>query len=72
MTSTPPAPYGDYQIEIYVAGLGGTVPTLPMAYPELEARAAHALPPSVRSYVAGGAGTSTPSAPTWPRSASGG
>ena len=28
-----------------------------MAYPELEARAARALPPSVRSYVAGGAGT---------------
>ena len=57
MTSTPPAPYGDYQSEIYAAGLGGVVPTLPMAYPELEARAARALPPSVWSYVAGGAGT---------------
>ena len=57
MTSTPPAPYGDYQFEIYAAGLGGVVPTLPMAYPELEARAARALPPSVWSYVAGGAGT---------------
>ena len=57
MTSTPPAPYGDYQLEIYAAGLGGVVPALPMAYPELEARAARALPPSVLSYVAGGAGT---------------
>jgi lactate 2-monooxygenase len=57
MTSTPPAPYGDYQVEIYAAGLGGVVPTLPMAYPELEARAARALPPPVHSYVAGGAGT---------------
>ena len=28
-----------------------------MAYPELEARAAQALPPSVLCYVAGGAGT---------------
>ena len=57
MTSTPPAPHGDYQSEIYAAGLAGVVPALPMAYPELEARAAQALPPSVVSYVAGGAGT---------------
>ena len=55
MTSTPPAPYGDCQFEIYAAGLGGVVPALPMAYPELKARAAAALPPSVLSYVAGGA-----------------
>ncbi len=51
-----PGPFGDYQLEIYLAGLTGTVPALPMAYPELEARAAQALPPSVVSYVAGGAG----------------
>jgi len=57
MTSTPPGAYGDYQVEIYAAGLGGVVPAFPMAYPELEARAAAALPPSVLSYVAGGAGT---------------
>jgi lactate 2-monooxygenase len=57
MTSTPPGAYGDYQFEIYAAGLGGVVPAFPMAYPELEARAAAALPPSVLSYVAGGAGT---------------
>ncbi|MFF0146521.1 isopentenyl diphosphate isomerase/L-lactate dehydrogenase-like FMN-dependent dehydrogenase [Amycolatopsis sulphurea] len=48
--------FGDYQNEIYLAGLAGRVPSLPMAYTELEARAAQALPPSVLSYVAGGAG----------------
>jgi lactate 2-monooxygenase len=50
------AHFGDYQNEIYLQGLGGVVPSLPMAFAELEARAAAALPPSVRSYVAGGAG----------------
>jgi hypothetical protein len=57
MTSTRPAPFGDYQLEIYLAGLHGTLPALPMAYAELEARAAQALSPSVLSYVAGGAGS---------------
>jgi isopentenyl diphosphate isomerase/L-lactate dehydrogenase-like FMN-dependent dehydrogenase len=52
----PAAPYGDFQLEIYLAGLGGTVPGLPVSFAELESRAAHALPPSVLSYVAGGAG----------------
>jgi lactate 2-monooxygenase len=49
-------PYGDFQLEIYLGGLGGTVPSLPVSFAELEARAAAALPPSVLSYVAGGAG----------------
>ncbi len=57
MTSTPPAAFGDYQLEIYGAGLRGVLPAFPMAYAELEARAAQALSPSVLSYVAGGAGT---------------
>jgi lactate 2-monooxygenase len=48
--------YGDFQLEIYLAGLGGTVPSLPVSFAELEARAERALPPSVLSYVAGGAG----------------
>jgi len=52
----PAAPYGDFQLEIYLAGLSGTVPSLPVSFAELEARAAQALPPSVLSYVAGGAG----------------
>ncbi|WP_431237011.1 lactate 2-monooxygenase [Mycolicibacterium aichiense] len=49
-------PYGNYQIEIYFQGLTGTVPSLPMSFDELEARAAQALPSSIWSYVAGGAG----------------
>jgi len=48
--------FGDYQLEIYGAGLQGVLPKFPMAFAELEARAAQALPPSVLSYVAGGAG----------------
>jgi lactate 2-monooxygenase len=48
--------FGDYQNEIYLQGLAGVAPSLPMAFPELEAKAAKALPPSVWSYVAGGAG----------------
>ena len=53
---TNPA-FGDYQLEIYGAGLRGVLPAFPMAFAELEARAAQALPPSVLSYVAGGAGS---------------
>ena len=48
--------FGDYQLEIYLQGLAGVVPSLPMVFGELEARAQAALPPSVWSYVAGGAG----------------
>ena len=48
--------FGDYQLEIYLAGLQGVLPSFPMAFAELEARAERAMPPSVWSYVAGGAG----------------
>jgi lactate 2-monooxygenase len=48
--------FGDYQNEIYLDGLSGVLPTMPMAFDELEARAQAALSPSVLSYVAGGAG----------------
>ena len=48
--------FGDYQNEIYLGGLAGVLPTMPMAFAELEARAQPALLPSVLSYVAGGAG----------------
>lgn len=48
--------FGDYQFEIYLQGLAGVMPALPMTYAELEAKAAAALSPSVWSYVAGGAG----------------
>jgi lactate 2-monooxygenase len=56
MTS-PQGAFGDYQLEIYGAGLQGVLPSFPMAFAELEARAEQALPPSVLSYVAGGAGS---------------
>ncbi|MFI8961637.1 alpha-hydroxy-acid oxidizing protein [Streptomyces sp. NPDC053493] len=48
--------FGDYQNEIYLNGLFGTLPKLPMSFAELERRAEAALPPSLWSYVAGGAG----------------
>ena len=48
--------FGDYQNEIYLQGLAGVVPSLPMVFAELEAKAEKAMPPSVWSYVAGGAG----------------
>jgi lactate 2-monooxygenase len=48
--------FGDYQNEIYLQGLAGIVPKLPMVFAELEAKAEKALPPSIWSYVAGGAG----------------
>src|ERR1700723_3096433 len=48
--------FGDYQNEIYFQGLAGVAPSLPMVFAELEAKAEKALPSSVWSYVAGGAG----------------
>ncbi|WP_042368882.1 alpha-hydroxy-acid oxidizing protein [Streptacidiphilus neutrinimicus] len=48
--------FGDYQNEIYFNGLFGRLPALPMDFAELARRAEAALPPSVWSYVAGGAG----------------
>lgn len=52
----PPTAFGNYQNDIYFRALGGVLPDLPMTFAELEARAARAMPPSVLSYVAGGAG----------------
>ncbi len=54
--NTPAAAFGGFQNEIYLAGLSGVLPDFPMEYAGWEARAAQALPPSVLSYVAGGAG----------------
>ncbi|TWE11895.1 lactate 2-monooxygenase [Rudaeicoccus suwonensis] len=48
--------YGDYSLEIYLNGLNGVVPDLPMTYADLEARASAAMSPALLSYVAGGAG----------------
>ena len=54
--------FGDYQNEIYLGGLSGVLPTMPMAFDELEARAQATLSPSLLSYVAGGAGDGRPHA----------
>ncbi len=50
------ANFGDLQTEIYLAGLSGVVPSLPMSFAELERRAERAMPPGTWNYVAGGAG----------------
>lgn len=50
------ATFGEFQNEIYLAGLSGVVPSLPMSFAELERRAELAMPPGIWSYVAGGAG----------------
>jgi lactate 2-monooxygenase len=50
------AHYGDYQNAIYLAGLTGVTPKLPVDFAALEARAAAMLPPSVLGYVQGGCG----------------
>ena len=39
--------YGDYQMEIYRAGLNGRLPKLPVDFRELEARAHAAMPPGL-------------------------
>ena len=48
--------FGDYQTSIYLGGLRGVVPTIPVDFATLEARASAAMPPSVRDYVQGGCG----------------
>lgn len=48
--------FSDYQFEIYLQGLSGIMPNLPMTFEEWERNAQAAMPPSVYSYVAGGAG----------------
>ena len=49
-------PYGNHQFGIYSAGLKGELPTLPLRYEDLEARAREVLDPAAYWYVAGGAG----------------
>lgn len=47
---------GDWQFGIYLNGLAGEKPSLPMAYAELERAAEAAMSTEIWSYVAGGAG----------------
>ena len=49
--------HGDWQFQIYVDGLAGVRPELPMTYADLEERASEILSEEIWSYVAGGAGT---------------
>jgi lactate 2-monooxygenase len=48
--------FGSYQNEIYADGLRGVMPPYPMAFAGWEAAAQAVLPPSVWSFVKGGAG----------------
>jgi len=48
--------YGDFQLEIYQAGLRGVQPRYPVDFDGLERAAAATLPPWIMNYVAGGAG----------------
>src|SRR6478609_6001385 len=48
--------YGDWQFSIYLNGLTGVRPELPMAYADLERRAEEVMTEQLWSYVSGGAG----------------
>lgn len=48
--------FGDFQYEIYLQGLGGTRPDLPMTIAAVEAAALERMTPQAAGYVAGGAG----------------
>ena len=50
------ANFADFQLGIYLTGLTGAKPELPLTYDELEARAGVGMDPELRDYVAGGAG----------------
>src|SRR3954469_10691345 len=52
----PPPPLGNYQYEIYLQGLAGELPSLPVAWEALERAAAEKLDDGARGYVFGGAG----------------
>ena len=53
------ANHGDWQMGIYLGGLTGEIPALPMTFEDLEHQAELALSPDIWSYVAGGAGDET-------------
>lgn len=50
------AQFGDYQLDIYLSGLRGVLPELPVDFAGLEARAQAAMLPAILSYVQGGCG----------------
>ena len=48
-------PFGGFQNEIYLGGMGGQTPPLPLRYEDLRAAAEETLSPEAYDYVAGGA-----------------
>lgn len=52
-----PSDFAAFQYEIYLGGMGGTVPGFPLSVDELRAKAMEAMSPEARDYVEGGAGT---------------
>jgi lactate 2-monooxygenase len=52
----PDMDFGGYQNEIYLAGMAGTAPSLPVSMARLEEKASETMSPQARDYVAGGAG----------------
>lgn len=57
MATSDAVPFGNYQYEIYLKGLAGAVPELPIDWGELERAAEAKLDAGARGYVFGGAGT---------------
>jgi lactate 2-monooxygenase len=57
MTDAAPTPFGNYQYEIYLQGLAGQLPELPLSWDALEAAAAAKLDDGARGYVFGGSGS---------------
>jgi isopentenyl diphosphate isomerase/L-lactate dehydrogenase-like FMN-dependent dehydrogenase len=53
----PQRPFGEYQYEIYGAGLGGQAPELPIAPAAWEERFRASVPAQAYDYIAGGAGS---------------
>lgn len=49
--------FSGYQNEIYLGGLAGQKPELPISYADLEAKAREVMTPEAYAYVAGGAGS---------------
>ena len=57
MSNPAPRMYGmERQLQIYLAGMQGQRPTIPMTYDQLEEQARQKLSPEAFGYVAGGAG----------------
>jgi lactate 2-monooxygenase len=55
--SSDSVPFGNYQYEIYLAGMADQVPELPVSWAEWEAAAADKLEAGPHGYLFGGAGT---------------